>query len=219
MTRFAILAALALTACGPMNQGGMGESAADAAKARVGSLLGRAPAPVAAPPAPPNIADAAPGDLLMVNIESRGAVAAMTRTASNNGTDTYQSSGNVAMTFRDGILVASRGLSEDLMGADIANTLDVLRAGGGITSRAHSFLNSEDQIRTRQLTCIITQQDPETITTIAGPQEARKYSEKCRSDLLTFTNTYWLDADTNQTIIQSRQALAPGVGFIQVNPL
>ena len=216
MKRTPVIALLALAACGPMSQGSMGKTVTDVAKSRVGALLGRPPASASAAPAIPDIANAAPGELLMVSLESRQAVAVMTRIASNNGTDTFLSPNNVSMTFRDGILTSSRGLNEDLMGADTNGVQEALAAGGGTYMRTHSFLDSEDQISARKMTCVMTAEGMETITTINGVQETQKLSETCTGPALIFTNTYWLD---DGAILQSLQALAPRVGYIKVNPL
>ena len=215
MKWFPVIALLTLAACGPMNQGGIGETVTDVVKSRVGALLGHAPA--SAPAAPvPDITNAAPGELLMVALQSRNAVAIMTRIASNNGADTFLSPGDVSMSFRDGILISSRGLNEDLMGANINGVQEALAAGGGSYIRTHSFLDSEDQISTQELTCTMTAEGMENITTIKGVQKTQKLSEACTSPTLIFTNTYWLD---DGTILQSQQALSPGVGYIKVNPL
>ena len=82
--------------------------------------------------------------------------------------------------------------------------------------RTHSFLDSEDQISARKMTCVMTAEGMETITTINGVQETQKLSETCTGPALIFTNTYWLD---DGAILQSLQALAPRVGYIKVNPL
>lgn len=103
VSSYSALGARGLRANEPMSQGSMGKTVTDAAKSRVGVLLGRAPASAPATPAIPDIANAAPGELLMVSLESRQVVAVMTRIASNNGTDICLNPNNVSMTFRDGI--------------------------------------------------------------------------------------------------------------------
>lgn len=203
-----------LSACGTMPNDSFGSTFA---KAQLNKLTGVAP--VAQPaPAAPDIANAAPGDILLVTIMSRGAVAPLTKVAQNGNTITWTSLGQVTMTFQDDILIATRGLNDDLMGADVAGVRRALAAGGGTARRTHSFLDSEDKITLFALNCTITETGPDTIATATGSREAIAYAEACTSDALTFTNSYWLDA-RGGNIIQSRQAAGPTAGFLQINPL
>jgi hypothetical protein len=205
------LALLALAACGSMNSDSLG---ATAGERLAGLVTGRA-TPAAAPTTAPDLSNAKPGDILIVALLGRGLTATLTRQGANNGKETWVSPGGVAMTFQQGILVASRGLSEDLMGANVSEVMPALLAGSGTIHRTQSYLDSEDQIQTRDMTCTISRAGTETIPTVTGPLAAAKVTEACQSDALAFINSYWLSGGK---IMQSRQALSPSVGFIQVNP-
>ncbi len=214
MTRLIAGATLGLlAACGPMAENTLG---ADLLKDRFAKLTGNA---LAAAPAPPavNIATAAPGEVLLVTIMSRGAVAPLTKTGQNGDTSTWISPGQVSITVKDGILIATRGLNEDLMGAEVTGVRAALAAGGGTATRTHSYLDSEDQIKLRELTCTITENGVETIAALSGAREAIKYSESC-DGRLRFTNFYWLDS-RGGALVQSQQVVAPTTGFLQINPL
>ena len=203
-----------LAACGPMNSNSLGADAA----ARVGAITGLWPTPPAEPAsALPTAALAeGPGNVLMVTLLGRNAVAAMTRAGSNNGVETWRTAKGVTLSFRDGILVASRGLGGDLMGANVDGVLAAILRGTGTAQRRHAFLDSEDQIQTSDLTCTFTTDAPEVIAIATGTVEATKVTEVCESPVLVFTNQYWL-SDTE--IVQSRQAVSGSVGYIRVNIL
>ena len=85
-----------------------------------------------------------------------------------------------------------------------------------VLQSAHTYLNSEDTIQTRDLACTYMTQAPETITIASGVFEATKVEEVCESSSLRFTKSYWLDGNT---IVQSTQAVALGSGYIRVNTL
>lgn len=170
----------------------------------------------AAPAISPEVANAQPGDLLLVTITGRGAVAALTKAQVNGKTVTWVSPGDVTMTFTDGILVGTRGLNQDLMGVDAPNTRAAIAAGGGTVTRRHAFLDSEDQIQTATMTCTVTRIGSEQIDTLEGPRTGVKFEEACSGPTLVLTNKYWLD---NGQIIRSNQAVSAGVGFIQVDQL
>ena len=201
-----------IAACGPLYED-RESPLLDIAVSTVG--LGGDDAP-AAPVISPAVANAQPGDLLLVTLTAREAVAAMTKAQVNGDVITWISPGQVTMTFDRGILIGTRGFNDDLMGVDAHLTRAAIDAGGGEVNRAHSFLDSEDQIYTRQMRCIITRVGPETLTTVEGPLEAVKFEEACTGPLLVFTNKYWMQGDT---MVRSSQAVSAGVGFIQADQL
>ncbi|QPK90948.1 YjbF family lipoprotein (plasmid) [Bacillus velezensis] len=202
-----------LSACGPLNQDGLGTTFLNAGRSLTGIGADDAPAVPAISPA---VANAAPGDVLLVKIIARDAVAPMTKVAQNGRNITWISPGQVTMAFEDGILVGTRGLDDDLMGVDPIGVRAALNAGGGTAQRRQSFLTSEDQIATRDLTCDITRVGREDVQIIGGARTATKFEEDCKGPALEFKNTYWL---AGGEIIRSRQAVSAGVGFIQADQL
>jgi len=218
MTRKFWTSALAfglLMSCGPMAENSLG---ANFLKDRLAKASGTSAAPQAAAAPAVDPAAIAPGEVLIVTIMSRNAVAPLTKIAQNGDTVTWISPGKVSLTLKNGILIATRGLNEDLMGAEIAGVRAALAAGGGTATRTHSFLDSEDQIYLRRLNCTITPEGVEEIAAATGTRSAVKFKEHCEGDQFIFTNNYWLDASSGQ-IVQSRQAVAPTTGFLQINPL
>lgn len=203
-----------MAACGSMNEGGIGKSFV---QDRLAPLVGiDPPAPVRAPVV--NLATAAPGEVLLVTILSRNAMAPLTKSAQSGNTTTWVSPGNVTITLENDIVIATRGLNEDLMGADIRGTRAALAAGGGSGTRTHSYLDSEDQIQLRRFTCVVVENGPEKVADTTGSRDAIKYTETCTTQGLVFNNQYWL-TNRGGAMIQSRQAIAPISGFLQINPL
>lgn len=206
----AILATLA--ACGPLNEGNLGKGVVQ----QIGSITGLGPDP-APPSVPPNIANAEPGEVLLVTILNRNAVAPLSKVRTNANTITWISPGDVSMTFRDGILISTRGLDEDLLGANIDGVRDAIRAGGGIATRQHSFLTSLDEVRTRAMTCIITKGETETLTLVGGAKDGTKFDESCTGEMV-FTNSYWVDPETGD-FLRTLQVVSGGVGYIRADQL
>lgn len=206
---------LFLTAgCGPLYEDSLGSTLLGAAQSATG--IGGTTDTPAAPALSPAVANAAPGDVLLVKIIARNAVAPLTKAAENGPAITWISPGDVTMTFEDGILVGTRGLNDDLMGVDPVGVRAALAAGGGTAYRLQSFLTSEDQIVTRELTCEITKIGPEEIQIIGGARSTTKFEEDCKGPALEFKNTYFI---ADGQIIRSRQAVSAGVGFIQADQL
>lgn len=217
MTYFAKCTCLGLflagAACGPLNENALGNTLLGAAQTATGIGADATPA---VPTLSPAVANAAPGDVLLVKIIARNAVAPLTKVAENGGAITWISPGEVTMSFEDGILVGTRGLNDDLMGVDPVGVRAALAAGGGTAYRLQSFLTSEDQIVTRELTCEVTRVGTEDIQIIGGTRTTQKFEEDCKGPALEFKNTYFI---ADGQIIRSRQAVSAGVGFIQVDQL
>lgn len=205
-------AALTLAACG--NTGATDNPATAALQSLLGRVTGQEPEPPAVNTAA--LTQANPGESLVVRIVNRDVVAALRRTAVNGDRVTWESPGEVSMTFEDGILVATRGLTEDLMGADIPGVRAALNAGGGTAIRQHSYLGSEDQITVATMTCIIAPNGTEDVITRGGTVSARKYREDCTGPRLVFNNSYWFSGGE---LVQTRQLVSVAVGYIQSNPL
>lgn len=213
ITKSLCLGLFVTTACGPLHEDSLGSTLLGAAQSAAG--IGDTPTP-AAPALTPAVANAAPGDVLLVKIIARNAVAPMTKVAENGSAITWISPGEVTMAFEDGILVGTRGLNDDLMGVDPIGVRAALTAGGGTAQRLQSFLTSEDQIVTRALTCEVTRIGSEDIQIIGGTRTTTKFEEDCKGPALEFKNSYWL---AGGEIIRSRQAVSAGVGFIQADQL
>lgn len=208
-----IIAALAsLAACGPLNKG---SGSQQIAQQIVGKLRGNAPA--AAPPAiSPEIANAGPGNVLLVTLRARGAVAPMVRAGQNGNQTTWVSPGKISMTFENGILISTRGLGDDLMGSDIPGLRAAINAGSGTITRTVSYLNSEDQIVTQSLTCTIRSVGAEEIALLTGPRTLNRVNEACKGARLAFENAYWLDG---ATFVKTLQVVSASQGYIDTEQL
>ena len=201
-----------LAACGPLNES---RSGPQLIRQLNPGLFGGS-APPAAPAISPEIANAGPGNILLVTLRARDLVAPMIRTATNGTRVTWKSDSDLAMTFDDGILVSTRGLGDDLMGADAPGLRQAILNGQGTTTRRQSYLNSLDQIVTHDLTCQVSTSGVEETALLTGPAQLKKVVESCQSPRLVFENSYWLRGGK---IIKSSQAISASQGFISVEQL
>jgi hypothetical protein len=140
----------------------------------------------------------------------------MTRAGQNGNRTTWISPGKISMTFENDILVSTRGLGDDLMGANIPGLRSAINAGGGTATRTVSYLNSEDQIETHTLTCTISRVGSEEIALATGPRTLSRVNETCRGERLAFENAYWLDGTT---ILKTLQVISASQGFIETERL
>lgn len=129
---------------------------------------------------------------------------------------TYVTGTRQTMTFRQGVVTATRGAGNDLMSSDIDQTLALLRNGtGGQTRRVMQYLSAEDVTTDLVLDCTISTglsaSSGEAIARLPG----RKMTEDCTSGAISFSNSYsldgtgrvtasvqWLSTDTGSVVFQ-----------------
>ncbi|MBT8410780.1 MAG: YjbF family lipoprotein, partial [Octadecabacter sp.] len=124
---------------------------------------------------------------------------------------TWLSVDGLSLTLDRGLLVATRGFGDDLMGADVSAALRSLN-GGGNHMRTLEFLNGLDQIERPVFECSTRVTGREIITIVERSYATFVLEENCVGENATFKNTYWRDA--NGVIWQARQWISPLVGYL-----
>ena len=199
-----------LTACGPMQSNNRLADAAQNLLSRGGAQESAAATPASAELNREQI-EAAPVDLLRVSYIDFGATAVLVRAGDNAGKTTWLSGDGRGATFKGGLLIGTRGLGDDLMGADIDAAIASLN-GGGNHLRTLDFLNGLSQIERVQFSCTTTVEGSEELTIFERTYQTSIIEELCNSDIGAFKNTYWRDA--NGVIWQSRQFISVGAGYL-----
>ena len=150
--------------------------------------------------------------ILFVTLRQQGVVLPMTLVGRSGAVETWKGPTGITIALENQIFVASRGLGYDLMGADPIGVAAAIAAGGGTATRAHSFLNSLDQIESLSMQCEITRVGAEEVELPRGAQTLTKFEEECAGGRLVFKNEYWTNSDDE--IVRSIQVLSPQIGFV-----
>jgi hypothetical protein len=159
-----------------------------------------------------------PDDYRLFTINALGVAELARRLTSANGRETFVAQSGFTAAYKDGVLVATRGLlGEDIMAASAPGLLDALAAGGGTIDRAIETLDSLNQIQTATFTCTITAAGSEEVNLGIRTVTAPRFDENCRGATLIFDNIYWLDTDGS--ILASRQYVSPTVAYLRSNRL
>lgn len=216
LKRLALLAVL--SACGPLNESQIGAGFAASLSSRVSGAASEAPAPETASGGGLTRAqiDATPAALMVVTVVETRASDLVQAVGQNGSRITWINRDQRSLTFDRGLLVATRGLGFDLMGAEVAQVRAGL-AGTGNHSRVMDFLDGFDQIQSVEFACTMTQRRSDTITIVEKSYATRVVQERCTAGDLSFANTYWVDA--NGIIWQSRQWVSPQVGYVDSSRL
>jgi len=159
------------------------------------------------------------GPLLLAQIEKTGASATLRLARSNGNHDTFASPDSLTMTFRSGILSASRGLSGDLLSAETEPTLAALRARRAASyPKALRYIGGDRQIILSRLSCEMQVVGPESIEVLEIAHGTTHLAEICTDKAGgQMRNDYWIGAD--QVVWKSRQFLHPALGYVTVQRL
>lgn len=152
---------------------------------------------------------------LRVTLPQRGASATLAPVARNGDVTVWQTRDGITLSFRDGLLIGTRGLGDDLMSADVEGTRAMLRAPATDLYHLHvrTYLGGEDQTLYRRYHCRETgraDSDPG----MAG--ETRRIEMTCAGPDGALTNIYWIDPSGG--IVRSRQWISPAVGYMEAEP-
>lgn len=210
----ALACGFVLSGCGELAKSGVGSRI-------IGALV---PSMAQAGPPPGEQLDFSPQTIAantsqfqIFTINAMGVQAPGRLIADGGAEQTWASQSGFTASYRDGFLVATRGLGSDLMASDTAQARAVLAQGGGRAERRVDFLDDLDQIETVRFECEIAAQGREVVDLGLRQPELAKYEETCSSPKLVFTNIYWLD-DAGE-IQQSRQFVSKTVAYLRSNRL
>ncbi|SMX44740.1 YjbF family lipoprotein [Actibacterium lipolyticum] len=151
--------------------------------------------------------------IIVASIEAENRAGLLVREVQRGRESTYISEGGVSISFRSGVLVATRGMGGDLMGADVATLERYLRTGGaGAASRSHAYLDGDEQIQKHQFSCQVASRGSRQIAIDEKSYATKLIEEKCSGSGFAFENLYWLDR--RGEILQSRQWMGPALGSL-----
>lgn len=154
--------------------------------------------------------------LNLVTIEKRGATGGVFQIATSGEVETWASQDKISVSLRDGIVVATRGLGEDLMSASVP-TVEQLQRAGTTYKRSHILLDGEDKAFVQSYDCHLRRSTAEQITVLEHSYATRRVVESCASASGQFDNEYWLL--NGGEIRKSRQFINDSVGYLVVEHL
>lgn len=159
----------------------------------------------------------APGTIAFV--EQRGAIDLLRRErVSADGVQSWLSQDGSLFAFRDGMLIATRGLGADLMSADAGASLALIRTRTpGQATRYMSTLDGDHTIEPQVYQCDITDDGPFRLDLTHTVVQTRIMVETCYGTRLNFQNLYWVDGAGE--IRQSRQYVGTLTGLVSFRPV
>lgn len=221
MTRILTFASLALiTACSGGGDTASGQSQVIVETIKAGNFGKRKAQPTPAPVITRALLNTITIGSLEARLENTGSTAYMipvaTRVNSGPGKITVWKTGlsgeNVIM--RNGVLVGTKGLSNDLSSADGSVTVRALKSRKSMTGGKTYYFrlddNSTQQIR---LQCDIQNLGNQSIEIVGKLFATTHMREVCSNETGRITNDYWVDS-RDSTVWKSRQWGGPNLGYL-----
>lgn len=151
--------------------------------------------------------DAAPIPLIRVRIEGTGSLSTMTIVDAKANGSTWAGPDQAAFMFRNGVLIGTRGLGQDLM-ALATQGLTAERAAGE-SLRQYRYLDGDEVLVTLDVTCVTEEQGRRKLTILERSYDVDAVFQWCRGEEgLSFENHYWVLPGTS-VVVQSRQFISP----------
>lgn len=149
--------------------------------------------------------------ILRLVVPSRGLDGFLTISDTKGDVVTWTTTDRATFSFRDGVLIQTRGLGPDLMSAQVPSVAD-LAADGGRHQRVYYFLGDDDQGTRRTYECAIKVVGPETIEILQRSHSVTRVVEDCARTYGPIRNEYWIEGTT---IRKSRQWASARLGYVE----
>ncbi|MBK6465900.1 MAG: YjbF family lipoprotein [Rhodobacter sp.] len=158
---------------------------------------------------------AADAPILIVRLLDRGQASSLRKAGQRDGVISWRALDNVRLYTRDGMIVATRGLSFDLMTSDTGDAASLIASGrDGQVVRVLRLMDGEDRLEIRSYFCDIIPVGPEQIRT--GERERTmtlRVDETCSNPRGDISNRYWV---LGGRILQAEQTFSPEIGRVQI---
>lgn len=132
----------------------------------------------------------------------------------------WRSEDNVSLALRAGVLVATRGLGDDMLSASVL--LGPGQAAAASGERRYQIRGLDNQARSVSMVCSLQDLGPAPVEIVEITYATRHLQERCeglgalRGSVVV--NDYWLDSRTRR-IWQSRQWAGPTIGYLRIRQL
>lgn len=149
----------------------------------------------------------------LVGIEDRSSQSLVIEIEENRGYRTFATATRQTITYRRGMVTATRGLGGDLMSSDTDALLRLVSARAeGQAVYVMRFLSGEEKTVSLIATCTVARAGTGPVQAGEINTTAQIMTAKCSGGTESFVNAYLVDS--TGTILSTRQWLGPLVGYL-----
>lgn len=164
------------------------------------------------PPLTRAIANETTDPLLEVRFERLNARVILFNAGQNGDVQTWRALDNKTISLKNGIIVATRGLGDDLMSAKLPDLSQMIQ-GGSVYNRFYYYLDGLDRSTNLPFTCRTFDLGPETIVVVERTHQTRHIQETCKGPDAEFVNDYWFE--NGSYLRQSNQWMNVRLGSVR----
>lgn len=149
--------------------------------------------------------------VLLAEIPTTGFFTLLVPQGRNGDVETWASGDSKTLSFREGILIATRGFGPDIMQAAGPSLAQVAR-GQGEHVRIYEYLDGSDKTQRRTYRCVLENRGAAQITVVERQHTVRHIAEHCSGEAGEFVNEYWFE--NGNFLRKSNQLLNQGWGAL-----
>ena len=121
---------------------------------------------------------------------------------------TWVSSDGISLSYDNGVLIGTRGYSQDLLSLKYKNPNKLFKSNHLQYNKTHRYLNGENRYSDIEFQCTGKKMRPKSIEIVEYTLLIDKYIEKCVNDRHQYQNEYDLLAGTT-VVVKSKQWISP----------
>jgi hypothetical protein len=129
---------------------------------------------------------------------------------------TWVSADGISVSFLNGILIATRGYSQDLMESKHSNIDSFMTHPAKSRSKTYRYLNGENEYIELNFSCFVAIERNNTSSFLDLTLKTTKFSENCKSGSFRHTNEYYVLPNTN-IVLKSKQWISEANGYIFIH--
>ena len=157
--------------------------------------------------------------LILIEILNGDQIATLSAFPGSSLNEVWLSADGRTVTTQNGMLIATRGMNYDLMGADVGAAISSLEKTIAGKREPHhrrlfKYLAADNQDKIIEYSCGFSKESQETIFIFEKPYKTLRVSENCERGGLQFKNTYWVEK--NGMIRKSQQWHGQNIGLILI---
>lgn len=126
---------------------------------------------------------------------------------------TWVSADGISVSFLDGILIATRGYSQDLIESQHNDLETLFSKNTKRRLKKHRYLNGENQYRELTFTCSVVEKTNTPSFFLDMRLETTKFTETCKAGTTSHTNEYYVLPNTS-IVLKSKQWISAANGSI-----
>ena len=121
---------------------------------------------------------------------------------------TWVSSDGISLSYDNGVLIATRGYSQDLLALKYAKPKKLFLSNNVQYNKIHRYLNGENKYKELQFTCTGEKLEPQSIEIVEYTLLVDRYLETCVNKYHSYKNEYDLLSGTT-VVVKSKQWISP----------